>query len=156
MCLCHLLINTYRGWASQGGVLCPHRHKDSDQPSHTCTWGGNHFSFFSTSSSLAGNSGCHTWVRRSSHKSSATHSNQCMQYCRVSRQWYGCQIFNMCTNVDAHGGCTDTVRESALKADWEKNPLPHQVLEPMSALHLAFQSDILPNELSLSCPVTSP
>ena len=41
----------------------------------------------------------------------------------------------------AHGGCTDTVRESAL---WEKNPLPHLGIEPASA---ACRSDVLPTEL---------
>ena len=40
---------------------------------------------------------------------------------RVSRRWYGCQClgFLTCTQMlmqaIAHGGCTDTVRESALK-----------------------------------------
>ena len=32
---------------------------------------------------------------------------------------------------------------------WKKNCLPHQGLEPMSVLPLAFQSDALPTELSL-------
>ena len=41
----------------------------------------------------------------------------------------------------------DTIRESALEGDWEKNPLLHQGLEPTSALPLAFQSDALPTEL---------
>ena len=27
--------------------------------------------------------------------------------------------------------CTDTVEESALKVDWEKNPLLHQGIEPV-------------------------
>ena len=31
---------------------------------------------------------------------------------------------------------------------WEKNPLWHRGLEPGSVLHLAFQSDALPAELS--------
>ena len=39
------------------------------------------------------------------------------------------------------------VRESALKVDWEKNPLPHRGLEPASVWRLAFQSDVLPTEL---------
>ena len=57
----------------------------------------------------------------SSPKSSATHSYQCVQYFRVSTQWYGCQClgFLTCTQMlmhaIAHGGCTDTVRKSALK-----------------------------------------
>ena len=41
------------------------------------------------------------------------------------------------------GGCTATVTESALKADWEKDPLPHLGLEPASVLRLAFQLDAL-------------
>ena len=40
--------------------------------------------------------------------------------------------------------CPDTVRESALKVDWEKNPLPHQEKEPALA---ACRSDALPTEL---------
>ena len=47
----------------------------------------------------------------------------------------------------AHGSCTDTLRESALKVDWEKSPLPHQGLEPTSVLRQALQSDALPTEL---------
>ena len=58
------------------------------------------------------------------------------------------RIFNMRTDVNACGctqGCTDTVRESALKADSErKNPLPHRGIEPASA---ACRSDALATEL---------
>ena len=58
-------------------------------------------------------------------------------------------IFNVRTDVDAHGSCTDTVRESALEVDCGKtNPLPHHGLEPASVLRRAFQSDALPTELS--------
>lgn len=32
---------------------------------------------------------------------------------------------------------------------WEKNPLPHWGLQPVSVLHLAFQLDSLPTELFL-------
>ena len=72
-----------------------------------------------TSSSLTGNSGHPTRVRHSSRKSSATHSYHCVQYFPLSKQWYGCQCLRFLTfaDVDAHGGCTDTERESALKAD---------------------------------------
>ena len=44
----------------------------------------------------------------------------------------------------------DTARESALEADSEKNPLLQRGLEPTSVLHLGFQLDALPTELSLS------
>ena len=33
-------------------------------------------------------------------------------------------------------GFMDTVRESALKVDWKKNPLSHQGLEHTSVLHV--------------------
>ena len=64
-----------------------------------------------------------TWVRHSSCKSSATLFYQGVQYFRVSRHWYGCQClgFLTCTQMlmhaIAHGGCTDTVRASALEVD---------------------------------------
>ena len=45
---------------------------------------------------------------------------------------------------DCARGCTDTVREPALKVDWEKNPLLHRGIEPASA---ACRSDALPTEL---------
>ena len=42
-------------------------------------------------------------------------------------------IFNVLTQMLGHvtvdRGCTNTVRESALKGFWEKNPLPHQRTE---------------------------
>ena len=34
----------------------------------------------------------------------------------------------MLMHAIAHGGCTDTVRESAQEVDCEKSPLPHRVL----------------------------
>ena len=55
----------------------------------------------------------------------------------------------MLMHVIAHGGCTDTIRESALEDDWEKNPLLNWGLEPRSLLRLAFQMDALPTELSV-------
>ena len=75
--------------------------------------------------SLAGNSGRPTWVRHSSRKSSATHSCQCVYYFFVcpNNGIRGCQRlgFLTCTQMlmhaIAHGGCADTVRESALKVD---------------------------------------
>ena len=51
-------------------------------------------------------------------------------------------IFNVRTDfgaATAHGGCTDTVRQSAVKIDsGRKNPLPHMGLEPGSVLQLGF------------------
>ena len=43
-----------------------------------------------------------------------------------------------CTQV-----CTDTVRESALKVDWERNPLPYRGIAPASA---ACRSGALPTQ----------
>ena len=52
------------------------------------------------------------------------------------------------------GGCTDTVRESALKVDSEKKKILAALgLKPVSVLHLAFQSDALPTHLSQSQPL---
>ena len=56
--------------------------------------------------------------------------------------------FNVRTHVKmhaiAHGECKDTVGESTLKVDWEKNLLPHRGIEPASAV---CRSDALPTEL---------
>ena len=63
-----------------------------------------------------------TWVRRST-----THCYQRVQHFPVSKYCYGCQCLGFVTRAQllmhavAHRGCTDTVRESALEADWEKN-----------------------------------
>ena len=57
------------------------------------------------------------------------------------------RIFNLHADVntcDCTWGYKDTVRESALKVDSEKNLLPHQGIEPASA---ACRSDALPTEL---------
>ena len=58
----------------------------------------------------------------------------------------------MLMHATAHGDCTDTARESALEADSgrEKKSLTHKGFEPASVLHLAFQFDALPHELSPS------
>ena len=53
----------------------------------------------------------------------------------------------MSLHAIAHGGCKDTVRESALKVDSgeeKKNPSPHRGIEPTSA---ACRPDALPTEL---------
>ena len=57
----------------------------------------------------------------------------------------------MLMHAIAHGGCANTVRESALKADWETNPVHHLGLEPESVLLLTFQSDAVPTELLATC-----
>ena len=64
-------------------------------------------------------------------------------------------IFNMCTDVDAYD-CTQGLyrhckRVCAGSWLWEKNPLPHWGPELVSVLHLTFQLDTLPTELS-GCP----
>jgi len=80
----------------------------------------------------------------------STHSYRCVPHFPVSKQW---SVFEILTRTQtlmhaiAHEGCTYTVRESALKADLEKNPLPHPGLKPASVLRLAFQLDVLPIEL---------
>ena len=56
----------------------------------------------------------------------------------------------MLMHAISNGGCTDTMKESALEVDWEKNPSLHQGLEPESVLRLAFQSDFLPTDLFLT------
>ena len=71
------------------------------------------------------------WVRvtltRVGRAAARTHCYRCVQYCRVSKQWCGCQCSGLLTctqmvmHAIAHGGCTDTVRESALKADSGRN-----------------------------------
>ena len=56
-------------------------------------------------------------------------------------------FFNMRTDVNTCNhtlGCTDTIRESALKVDWEKNPWLHRGIKPALAV---CQSNALPTEL---------
>ena len=120
-----------------------------------------------TSLPLVGNSGCLTQVRHSNCKSSTAHSYQCVQYFGQCKQWYMAasiwDLVDVHTDVDAldctqglyrhpktvFGGCTDILRQSLVAADsGSKNPLPHQGLKPASVLHLAFQSEYLPPELS--------
>ena len=78
------------------------------------------FFFFSSLLSLVEISGCFTFVRNSSRKGSATHSNQCLQYFCVSKQWYGCQCLGvlMCVQMlmhaIAHGGWKLTLEEKFL------------------------------------------
>ena len=53
---------------------------------------------FSTNSlSLVGNSGRLAQVRHRSRKGSATHSSQCVQYCRVSEQWHMIAVMGFLT-----------------------------------------------------------
>ena len=62
----------------------------------------------------------------SSRTSSATHSYEYLQYFRLSKQRYGCQCLGFLTcaqmlmHAIAHGGCTDTVRESEPQVDSER------------------------------------
>ena len=111
------------------------------------------FCFLNTSFSIRGSSGRLTWVNHSSHKSSATHFYRCVQYFRVSKQWYGCQSLGFLTSAQmvmhaiAYAGCTDTVRESALKAAGlgEKSLAANS--NPLQYCALDFYSDDLPTEL---------
>ena len=75
---------------------------------------------YSSSLSLLENSRRLNWVRHSSHKSSATHSCHCVQCFRESKQWNVCQCLGFLTYAQMlmHD---DTVRESALEADSERN-----------------------------------
>ena len=107
---------------------------------------------FSTYLFLAGKSGRLTRVKHSSRRSSATHSCPSVLYFRVSRQWYSCQVLGFVTSAQMlmhaiqHGGLcgTDAVRESAPEVDsGRKIPCRNGGLQQASALHLAFQSDVL-------------
>ena len=104
--------------------------------------------FFSISLSHTGNSAHLTWAWQSNCKSCGT-ILACPNSGMAACIW-DFQHVNRCWCVWLYtGGCTDTVRESALEADWEKNPLLHWGLKPASVSHLAFQLDTLPSEL---CP----
>ena len=62
----------------------------------------------------------------------------------------------MLMHVIAHGGCTDTVRESALEVDsGRKIPLPNLGLEP-SVLRLEFRRTLYPLSYHRSAPGPSP
>ena len=77
-----------------------------------------------------------------------------MQCFPVSKQWYDAHSlgFLTCAQMSmhgiVHGRCTDTVRESALKLALGEKSLIAPGIEPASVLRLAFQSDVLPTELS--------
>ena len=79
-----------------------------------------------------------------------------VQCFRVSRQWYGCWRLGFLTYAQmllqaiAHGGCTDTVSESALEVDsGRKIPCSTGTrTHVISTLRLVFQSDALITELS--------
>ena len=90
---------------------------------------------------------CFAWVR---HSNRSTVCVIFLYFC-MSEQQYVCRIFNMRTYTDACD-CTRGLyrcckRVCAGSGLWEKNPLPHQGLEPASVLCLAFQSDALPTEM---------
>ena len=57
----------------------------------------------------------------------------------------------MLMHVIAHGGCRNTVTESALKWTMGEKPFLHQRVKPMSVLCLAFQFSTPLTELS-QCP----
>ena len=120
----------------------------------------NSIQLLGTSSlALTGNSGRLTWVSHSSRKSSATHSYQCVQCFRISKQWYGCQTLEfvscaqMLLHAIAHGGCTDTVRESALEVDFgRKIPCSTGYSNPRQYCVWLFSRTLYP--LSYPWPLT--
>ena len=67
-----------------------------------------------------------------------------------------CQCLGLLTHAQLlmHASCESTwgLCWHCKSLHWEKNPLLHQRLEPVSALHLIFQSDTL---LSYPCPTTT-
>ena len=104
-----------------------------------------------------GNFGGLTWVRHSSCRSSATHSYQCVQCFCVFKQWYGCQCLAFLTwaqllmHVSARGGCTDTVRESAVNVDSGRK-LPCHTGDSNSCQYCIWLFSQMLYPLSYPCP----
>ena len=80
----------------------------------------------------------------------------CTVFSCVQTTVYGCQCLRFLTcaqllvHATAHGGCTNTVRDPACTKSWqwEKNPLLHRGLEPLSLLPLVLWSDVLPTGIA--------
>ena len=95
----------------------------------------------------------------SSCESSAAHSCQCMQYFHVSKPRHGCQCLGsspctqMLMSAISHGGCADTVRESALNVESGRK-IPCCTGE----LNLPQQrvGSMLYRQLYITAPATSP
>ena len=85
------------------------------------------------------------------------HSYQCVQSLRVFRQ---CLQLLTCSQMlmhaIAHGGCTDTVRETALEVNsWTTVSCRTVHSNPRHcSLRRAFQPDAVPTEPSLPFPVS--
>ena len=103
---------------------------------------------------LTGKLGRLTWVRHSSPRSNTTYSYQCVQYFRVSKQWYGCTClgFLTCAQLLLHAIAHGILRECALEADSGRiipcrtgDSNPRQYCDFLLAY---FQSGSLPAELS--------
>ena len=113
--------------------------------------GVHYFCFgFSASLSLAGNSGRLTWVRHSSRES----RSMCTVFsCSQTVVWYGCQCLGLLTcaqmlvHATAHGGCTDSVTESALEVDSGRK-IPCRTGDSSPRQCCAWLFTVLP----LSCP----
>ena len=98
-----------------------------------------------------GNSGClpgESQLRQSRATQTTVHAG-CFSVSIIHRTLAWTTGFLTCAQMlmhaIAHGGCTDTVKESALKVDsGRKNILPHRGIEPASA---ACRSDALATEL---------
>ena len=88
------------------------------------------------------------------HKSSATHSYQCVKHLCVSEPWHASQFsgFSMCTQTPmdaiAHWVCANTVIDVCTQS-WPRktNPVPYWWTVPALILHLAFWSDTSATEL---------
>ena len=91
------------------------------------------------------------------YSSCKSSSSQTCQGFHVHIQWHGFQCLGSLTCVQTlrhavvHGGCMNTVRESAWKLDSSKKHSQHQGIEPVSVLQLPFCPNTLLTELSLFC-----
>ena len=96
-------------------------------------------------------------VRHGSRKSSATHSYRCVQYFRVSKQWYGCQClgFLMCAQLlmreIACNSSTDTVRDSAQQVDSGRK-IPRHAGDSNQYQYCAWLFSRMLYQLSYPCP----
>ena len=126
--LVHTVFVTTPGWQTGPSILCLLDSMSTTTTKVSKSWVSRYL-LLCTSLSLVENLGHLTWVRRSSHKTSTTHSYQFVEVFRLSEQWYGCQCLRFLTraqmlmHVISQRGCADTVRESAQKLTLGKKSL---------------------------------